>query len=89
MRKAVLDIYFCEVRDHIFGLVFGVVDFFDSVEDDNHDDLMRHDSGIIEEVTVAFLYALDGGLKHVLGLTVYTDTNGQLNPPLRSSLEEG
>jgi hypothetical protein len=88
MREAVLDIYFGEVRDHIFRLVFGVVDFFDSVEDDNHNDLMRHDSSIIKEVTVAFLYALDGRLKHVLWLTVYTDTNGQLNPPLRSSLEE-
>lgn len=60
MSKAVFEVDFIEVADHVFGLVFGVIDFLNAVEDNSHDDFVRHDSCVVKEVFVAFLDAFYG-----------------------------
>lgn len=75
MPEPVLEVYLVEVADHVLGLILGVVDLLDAVEDDRHDDFMRHDASALQKVLVALLDALDGGLQHVLGLAVDADAD--------------
>lgn len=75
MPEPVLEIYLVEVADHVLGLVLRVIDLLDSVEDNRHDDFMRHDASALQEVLVALLDALYGGFEHVFGLAVDADAD--------------
>ena len=78
VAETVLEIDLIEIGDHILGLILAVVDLFDAVEDDSHDDLVGHDAGVVEEVLVALLDALYCGFQHVLRLGVDADADRQL-----------
>jgi len=71
MPESIFDVDFCEVRNHVFCLVLGVIDLFDSVKNNGKNDFVRHYTGIVKKVFVALLYALNSGFEHVFGLTVY------------------
>lgn len=88
MPKTILQIDLIEIRDHIFSLIFRIIDFFDSVKDDNENNFMWHDSGIVQKVLIALLNTLYSRFKHMLWLTVHADTNCQLNSSFRCALKE-
>lgn len=86
--KAILEVDLIEIADHIFGLVLGVVDLLDAVEDDSEDDLVGHDARILQEVLIALLDALYGRFQHVLWLGVHADADCQLYATFGCSLEK-
>lgn len=53
----------------------------DSIEDNDYNNLMGHNTSLGHKIFVAFLNALDGGFQHVLGLAIAADANGQLDSP--------
>lgn len=60
----------------------------DSVEDHDDNNLVRHDACLCQKIFVALLDALYCSLKHVLGLAIDTDTDGQLNMALFRAFEK-
>lgn len=86
--EAVLEVDLIEIGYHILGLILAVVDLFDAVEDDSHDDLVGHDAGVVEEVLVALLDALYCRFQHVLRLGVDADADRQLYSSFGCSLEK-
>lgn len=66
MTKTVLQVELVEITDHIFSLVFGIVDFFNAIKDDNHDDLVRHDACLLIKVLIALLNAFNCRFEHCL-----------------------
>lgn len=57
MSEAIFDVNFIEEGDHIFCLIFRVVDFFDAIEDDCEDDFVGHNAGVLQKIAVALLDA--------------------------------
>lgn len=57
MSEAIFDVNFIEEGDHIFSLIFRVVDFFDAIEDDCEDDFVGHNAGVLQKIAVALLDA--------------------------------
>lgn len=88
MPEAVFDVDLVEVGNHVLSLVFGVINFFDAVENDGEDDFVGQDACVVQEVAVALLDAFDGGLEHVFGLTVDADADRQLDSPFGGPLEQ-
>ena len=71
VHKAILDVDFIEEANHVLGLVLGIVDFFDAVENNYQDDLMGHDARVLQKIPITLLDALYCRLQHVLCLRVH------------------
>lgn len=62
LPKTVFDVDFAEERDHILSLVLRGIQVLYPIKNNHHDDLVRHDACLLQEVLVALLDALDSGL---------------------------
>jgi hypothetical protein len=59
MSETVLQVKLVEVTNHIFCLIFAIVDRFDTIENDNQYYFMRHNASLLIEVFIAFLNTFD------------------------------
>ena len=75
LHKSILDIDLFEEGDHVLGLVVGVIDFFDSVENNGNYYFVWKYPRLLDKGLVALLDALDSVLQHVFGLAVHADAN--------------
>lgn len=84
--EAIFDVNFVEERDHVFGLILGVIQVLYTIENDHDYYLVRHNTSLVQKLLVALLDSLNGSFEHMLRLTVNADTDRQLYPSfLRSS----
>ena len=86
--KPILQVPFVEVAYHILRLVLAAIYLLDSIEDNDEDNFMGHDPCSLVEMLVALLDALNGGLKHVLWLTIDANAYSQPDLSLGGSLEQ-
>ena len=60
MPEAVFDIDLIKEGYHVFGLVSGVIDFFNAIEYHAQNYFMRQYPCIVQKISVALLDAFDG-----------------------------
>ena len=75
MCEPIFDINFVEERNHILGLIFGVIYLFNTIEYHAENNLMRHDTSIIQKIPITLLNALNSRFQHMFRLTVHTNAN--------------
>lgn len=70
--KSILNVDFIKKRYHVMRLVLFIVDLFNTVEDHNHDNLVRHDASLLQKVLVTLLnaYKLQNELPLMVALSI-------------------
>jgi len=62
MCKSIFNIYLIEIADYIFRLILRIINFFYSIEYHSQNDLVWHNSSIIEKIFITLLNSFNSGL---------------------------
>ena len=86
--ETIFDINFVEEGNHVLSLVFGVIEMFYSIKNNDHNDLMRTNSSFLQKLFIALLDAFNCRFKHMFLLAEYANANGHLDSSFPCSSKE-